>query len=353
MAKDSRFFTHDWRLTVAGPGTTTFIVSPVTPENLREYIKTAYNLPPPEDEKRAITFVNTRIAALTERDRLATIIYDGADVDRKHILGFGNIMRISKPDVVPSVANIGLGLAPDARGRGVGTAFVRALVRVSLEINVDQVEIGTWKDNAPMRGVARKLGFAETLEDKLSPMGTGDVVANVMYYGIDREPFKNIELASKWFARTLPGASRTKARRSRMCMRMGTPAGVLLGAPAGNDGEGGAEVGEGALHVGRVDGVGAEVDGRGGEAQQDAHDAAHRADVGGGVPVLGRDAHGAHGRGVRAGGQAPVRVQPLRHVQPERGKRVAVVVRAHHRHLRRPQELHARVVHVVAVQVPK
>ncbi|KAJ3090557.1 hypothetical protein HK100_007404, partial [Physocladia obscura] len=133
-----------------------------------------------------------RVAAAVQRDGLAAVIYAADDADRANILGFGSVERITPPGAVPSVANVGLELFPAARGRGVGTAFVRALLHLSAHVDVDQVEVGTMQDNAAMRSVARKLGLSETLEIKYSPAGNGEIVADVMYLNIQRDLFSNV-----------------------------------------------------------------------------------------------------------------------------------------------------------------
>ncbi|KAJ3114051.1 hypothetical protein HK100_001782, partial [Physocladia obscura] len=188
MTVETRLFTHDWRMTIGD-----LVVSPVTPAKVSAHIWGVANTHTAdsfEDKKRK--FLAARIEAAVQRNGLATVIYAADDADRANILGFGGVERITPPGTVPSVANLGLELFPAARGRGVGTAFVRALLCLSVHVDVDQVEIGTMQDNAAMRGVARKLGLSETLEIKYLPAGTDEIVADVMYFDIQRQFFSNI-----------------------------------------------------------------------------------------------------------------------------------------------------------------
>ncbi|MBQ6321424.1 MAG: GNAT family N-acetyltransferase [Lachnospiraceae bacterium] len=59
-------------------------------------------------------------------------------------------------------ASIGIVLDPSCRGRGIGQKCCRWLLSYAAELGLDAVRIVTHKDNAPMKRIAKALGFAET-----------------------------------------------------------------------------------------------------------------------------------------------------------------------------------------------
>ncbi|RDW91598.1 hypothetical protein BP5796_02763 [Coleophoma crateriformis] len=103
--------------------------------------------------------------------------------------GRGAVVQIQEE---PPLANIGISLAPEARGRGVGKALMRVLLRLSNEVDVGIIQAGTMKENTAMRALARSLGLEETDEVKVAP-GRG-VVAEVLYKNIPREKWLDLEM---------------------------------------------------------------------------------------------------------------------------------------------------------------
>ncbi|KAJ3092016.1 hypothetical protein HK100_007041 [Physocladia obscura] len=195
MTQDPRFFTHDWRMTIPGPGTIKFVLSPITPASLSSFV-TIYNEPAtPEEHARLVaSSIKRRVEVKTTGKLLVAMLYMATDVHRMEPLGHGAIARVTPDGTVPSVGNIGIKLLPAARGCGAGTAFLRALLRLSCDVVVDQVEIATMHHNTAMRAVAKKVGLNETLEVKYSSGGEGEIIADVIYFNIDREAYRNVEM---------------------------------------------------------------------------------------------------------------------------------------------------------------
>ncbi|KAI9649654.1 hypothetical protein NHQ30_002235 [Ciborinia camelliae] len=91
----------------------------------------------------------------------------------------------------PGLANIGTILEEEGRGHGVGRILMGLLLRLSNELNVEEVEVGTMKKNEAMRGLMKSLGCEETYEDKIMPGNRK--VADVMFKNIERGRWKDFE----------------------------------------------------------------------------------------------------------------------------------------------------------------
>lgn len=101
------------------------------------------------------------------------------------------MFQISAPGESPSVANLGIKLSPEVRGKGLGKVFMSVLLRLSNEVEVDVVEAGTMKFNTSMRASARSVGLVETLEVKVVD---GEVVADCMFKDIERERWRGLDM---------------------------------------------------------------------------------------------------------------------------------------------------------------
>ncbi len=107
-------------------------------------------------------------------------------------VGWGGVFEITPPDEKPSVANIGIRLSPEVRGRGLGKALMQVLLRLSNEVDLDIIEAGTMKYNTSMRALAKSVGLVETDEIKEIP-GQG-VVAELMFKNIEREKWRDLDM---------------------------------------------------------------------------------------------------------------------------------------------------------------
>lgn len=68
--------------------------------------------------------------------------------------------RQPKQGLPPGTYELGIALAPAARGRGVGTRAVRLLTQYLFDNpETHRVQAGTWVENHAMRGVLERLGY--------------------------------------------------------------------------------------------------------------------------------------------------------------------------------------------------
>ncbi|KAJ3119529.1 hypothetical protein HK100_000271 [Physocladia obscura] len=194
---DARFFTHDWCIALTESiAELPLIIVPVTMDNMDKYISSTYNPQTTEGwTRRRNKFSAELTTAQTQHEILRVLLYDANDINRTKILGFGAMARVPEwtTEQGGSCANLGIQLEPEMRGRGVGLAFLRMLLRLSCELAVDRVEIVTMEDNLAMRALARKAGLAETLETRIS--AKGDLDGNVLFLDIDRAAFsRDVEM---------------------------------------------------------------------------------------------------------------------------------------------------------------
>lgn len=101
------------------------------------------------------------------------------------VVGYGDVT-----ETAPGVANVGIILNPEARGKGVGKVTVRVFAQLGFEMGMT-IEAGTMKANGPMRGLMKSLGIAE-VEEIVDIPGRG-VVAELVYK-IDRRALKEIDM---------------------------------------------------------------------------------------------------------------------------------------------------------------
>jgi RimJ/RimL family protein N-acetyltransferase len=107
-------------------------------------------------------------------------------------VGWGGVFEITAPDEKPTVANIGIRLSPEVRGKGLGKILMQVLLRLSNEVNADIVEAGTMKHNSSMRALAKSVGLAETDEIKEIP-GQG-FVAEIRFKNIEKEKWRDLDM---------------------------------------------------------------------------------------------------------------------------------------------------------------
>lgn len=101
------------------------------------------------------------------------------------VSGFGDIFVVEQ-----GVANIGVVLNKEARGKGLGKLTVSVLTQLTLDFGLDVVA-GTMGGNAPMRFTLRSLGFREE-EKVIEILGRG-VVAEFSY-SLLRDAWKEVEM---------------------------------------------------------------------------------------------------------------------------------------------------------------
>ncbi|THV51281.1 hypothetical protein BGAL_0116g00130 [Botrytis galanthina] len=102
------------------------------------------------------------------------------------VVGFGDIFVVR-----PGVANIGVVLNKEVRGKGLGKLTASVLTQLTLSFGLQAVA-GTMRDNEPMRSTLRNLGFVE--EEKIIEIEGRGIVAELSYTLL-REAWKDIEMS--------------------------------------------------------------------------------------------------------------------------------------------------------------
>ncbi|KAM0161140.1 hypothetical protein ACHAPG_002619 [Botrytis cinerea] len=102
------------------------------------------------------------------------------------VMGFGDIFVIR-----PGIANIGVVLNEEVRGKGLGKLTTSVLTQLALNFGLQAVA-GTMRDNEPMRSTLRNLGFVE--EEKIIELEGRGIVAEFSYT-LSRKGWKDIDLS--------------------------------------------------------------------------------------------------------------------------------------------------------------
>jgi len=206
---DERFFTRDWIITLPSRPEPNLKFIRLTPAETAAFIRFAEgaaNPSPPAPKPQSTEtppaepqappapapIPGARMQKMYAESRTrhhALDVY--ISLDGKFV-GWGGLYEISAPDQKPSVANIGIKLSPEVRGRGLGKTLMQVLLRLSNEVHADVVEAGTMKYNTPMRALAKSVGLVETDEIKEIP-GRG-VVADLMFKNIEREKWRDLDM---------------------------------------------------------------------------------------------------------------------------------------------------------------
>ena len=81
-------------------------------------------------------------------------------VTGNRVIGHLNISREESP-VTRHVASIGMAVAPEWRGKGVGTALMDEAVRWARHFGVEKLALSVYPDNEAARALYRRFGFQE------------------------------------------------------------------------------------------------------------------------------------------------------------------------------------------------
>jgi RimJ/RimL family protein N-acetyltransferase len=109
---------------------------------------------PPLDAEALRTMLGEELRAMRERGLLAPYVIE--DTDSRRILG-GTNLRLYDP--MRETVELGYWLFVDARGRGVATRTVRALVEDSHSRGIVRVEAHVRLGNVPSERVLERAGF--------------------------------------------------------------------------------------------------------------------------------------------------------------------------------------------------
>jgi RimJ/RimL family protein N-acetyltransferase len=112
-------------------------------------------------ERRYLAFVDgfpiDEAAAFVARNvRLGNPVYVAADGGR--VVGWCDIRREEMP-VHAHVGNLGMGLLPGYRGRGIGERLIRATIDAARAAGFERIELAVYGRNARAAALYRKVGF--------------------------------------------------------------------------------------------------------------------------------------------------------------------------------------------------
>jgi RimJ/RimL family protein N-acetyltransferase len=203
---DVRFFTHDWTITIPSYPNPTLKIIRATPADTPTFItlmsafpgplpkvpSTTTASPPAEPGQKPPPITGEGLQKRYTESRTQHHAFDCFISIDDQIVGYGSVMQITPPNVKPSLANIGIMLKPEVRGKGIAKQFLKVLLRLSCEVQTDIIEAGTMKDNAPMRALAKSVGLVETEEIKTAPGGM--VVAELLFKDIEREKWRDFPI---------------------------------------------------------------------------------------------------------------------------------------------------------------
>lgn len=199
--KDDRFFTKDWTIVLASRPEPNLSFNRLTPAETPAFIRFAEGavIPPAPKGTEALTEPQAPPAIPGERmERMyaeSRTRHHALDVFvslEGKFVGWGGVFEITPPGERPSIANIGIRLSPEVRGKRLGKTLLQVLLRLSNELDIDVIEAGTMKHNTPMRAVAKSVGLVETEEIKELP-GQG-VVAEILFKDIEREKWRDLDM---------------------------------------------------------------------------------------------------------------------------------------------------------------
>jgi RimJ/RimL family protein N-acetyltransferase len=200
---DDRFFTKDWTITLPSRPEPDLKFIRLTPAETAAFIRFAegaINLPalrsaegpPAEPQAPPALIPGERMRKMYAESRTKHHALDVFVSLEGKFVGWGGVFEIAAPDKTPSVANIGIMLSPEVRGKGLGKVLMQVLLRLSNEVDIDIIEAGTMKYNTSMRAMAKSVGLVETDEIKEIP-GQG-VVAELMFKNIERETWRDLDM---------------------------------------------------------------------------------------------------------------------------------------------------------------
>lgn len=202
---DDRFFTKDWTITLPSRPEPNLQFIRLTPAETAAFVRFAEGAASPpapkSTESPPVEPQASPAPPLIPGERMQKMYAESRT--RHHALdvfislegkfvGWGGVFEITGPDEKPSVANIGIKLSPEVRGKGLGRMLMQVLLRLSNEVDADIVEAGTWKYNTSMRAMAKSVGLVET--DELKELPGQGVVADLLFKNIEREKWRDLDM---------------------------------------------------------------------------------------------------------------------------------------------------------------
>ncbi|EHK21822.1 uncharacterized protein TRIVIDRAFT_191904 [Trichoderma virens Gv29-8] len=193
---DDRFFTKDWTITLPfhpEPNLKFIRLTPAETAAFVRFAEGAVSPPNPTSTEAPPPLVpGERMQKMYAESRTRHHALDVFMSLEGKFVGWGGVFEITAPNEKPSVANIGIRLSPEVRGKGLGKVLMQVLLRLSNEVDADIIEAGTMKYNTSMRAMAKSVGLVETDEIKEIP-GQG-VVAELLFKNIEREKWRDLDM---------------------------------------------------------------------------------------------------------------------------------------------------------------
>jgi L-phenylalanine/L-methionine N-acetyltransferase len=128
---DARSFLEMWRVVVAE----------------KRYVRT-------ESVTRSARYYRRRYFRRSWADEQASLVAVHGD----RVIGHLNVAREEGP-MTRHVASLGMAVAPEWRGRGVGTALMAEAIRWAKEMGVEKLALSVYPHNEPALALYRKFGF--------------------------------------------------------------------------------------------------------------------------------------------------------------------------------------------------
>ena len=205
--RDDRFFTKDWTVTLPSRPEPNLKFVRLTPAKTAAFVRFAEGAvspqapksteaSPAEPQAPSAPIPGERMQKMYVESRTRHHALDVYISLEGKFVGWGGVFEITAPDEKPSVANIGIRLSPEVRGKGLGKTLMQVLLRLSNEVDVDIIEAGTMKYNTSMRAMAKSVGLVETDEIKEIP-GQG-VVADLLFKNIEREKWRDLDMVVEY-----------------------------------------------------------------------------------------------------------------------------------------------------------
>jgi putative acetyltransferase len=142
-------------------GSSDFLVRPSRPGDARSFmdmwreVVAERRFVRTEVVTRSIRHYRKRFRNSWTRDRASLVAVHG---DR--VIGHLDVTR-EEGSVTRHVASIGMAVAPDWRGRGVGSALMAEAVRWARDAGVEKLALSVYPDNEAARALYRKFAFKE------------------------------------------------------------------------------------------------------------------------------------------------------------------------------------------------
>jgi RimJ/RimL family protein N-acetyltransferase len=139
-----------------------FHVRPGRPEDVRSFLDMWRDVVAErrfvrtESVQRPVRYYRRKFFKNSWTDQEASLVA----VSGARVIGHLTVSREDSP-VTRHVASIGMAVARDWRGRGVGSGLMAECIRWAQSMGVEKLALSTYPDNERARGLYRKFGFKE------------------------------------------------------------------------------------------------------------------------------------------------------------------------------------------------